>query len=78
MQNKINLEKGEILEVNVVCNSNKEDIELQEGNKLKVRLKVLPVEGRANKRLIELFKDNGYRIEIIKGNKNHHKVIKVL
>jgi len=78
MQNKIDLEKSEILEVDVICNSKKEDIELLVGRKLKVKLKALPMEGRANKRLIELFKENGYRIEILKGITSHHKVIKVL
>ncbi|MEI8363898.1 MAG: DUF167 domain-containing protein [archaeon] len=78
MQNKINLEKSEILKVDVICNSKKEEIELLEGRKLKVRLKAVPVEGKANKRLIELFKENGYRVEILKGKTSHHKVIKVL
>jgi len=78
MQTKINLEKSEILEVDVICNSKKEDIELLENRKLKVRLKALPVEGKANKRLMELFKENGYRVEILKGSKSHHKVIKIL
>ncbi len=78
MQKKINFQKGEILEVNVICNSKKNEIELLEGKKLKVRLKAIPVDGKANRRLVELFKENGYGIKIIKGEKSHHKIIEIL
>jgi len=78
MQEKINFQKGDLLEVNVICNSKINEIELLEGRKLKVRLKAIPMDGKANKGLLELFKENGYRIKIIKGEKSHHKIIEIL
>jgi len=78
MTKVISLQKNSVLKVTVVCNSKTEIIDQVNDKELKVRLKALPLDGRANKRLMELFKENGYRIEILKGEKSHSKVIKIL
>jgi len=78
MTKVISLQRSSVLKVTVICNSKIEVIEQINDKELKVRLKALPLEGRANRRLMELFKENGYRIEILKGAKSHSKVIKIL
>jgi len=78
MENVINLQRNDVLKVTVICNSKTEVIEQIKDKELKVKLRALPLEGRANKRLMELFKEKGYRIEILKGEKSHIKVIKIL
>lgn len=56
-------------------------IEDFEGN-LKVRVKSLPVEGRANEELIKLlsnyYKVTKQQVEIVRGKTNRHKIIKIV
>ncbi|MFH1386684.1 MAG: DUF167 domain-containing protein [bacterium] len=54
---------------------------IQEENRLKVYLTVPPIEGKANKALIEFlaehFQTKRNRIKIIKGEKSRDKVVEV-
>ena len=72
------LEKGQILNLSIVCNSKQRDISLVEDNIYKVRLQSQPMKGKANKELINFFKTLGYRIDVIRGEKSHSKIIRVL
>ena len=69
--------KGEIITLQVTCNSAKRDI-VKIDDHYKIKLKSLPLKGKANRELIDYFKEIGYRTEIVKGEKSSTKVLKVL
>ncbi|HOD89582.1 MAG TPA: DUF167 domain-containing protein [archaeon] len=72
----LNFKKDEFITLQIISNSNKKEI-LPIDNGYKVKLTKLPVKGQANKELISYFKDLGYIIEIIKGQKSNTKLIKI-
>lgn len=75
---KKQLYTGEILEIVVVCNSKFQEITKISESKYKVRLKSQPVDGKANKELKSYFKSFGYTVDILKGSKTNHKLLKIL
>jgi len=77
MTQKLQLRTGEVIEIAVICNSKLQEIQENSGT-YKVKLKAQAIKGKANKELKEYFKSLGYIIEIIKGEKSNHKLIKVL
>lgn len=68
------------IKVKVIPRAKKEKIEEVEGA-FKVYIKAPAIEGRANKRLIEIiaeyFKVKKYNINIIKGETNREKIIEI-
>ncbi len=72
--------KKRIIEIRVVPNAKKNEIK-EENQKLKVRLTAPPVDGKANKLLIELlskyFGVKKSNIIIIKGEKSKNKFIQI-
>ena len=72
------LKKDQVLNLSIVCNSKKQDIDFIEDSYYKVRLQSQPIKGKANKELISFFKDLGYKIKVVKGEKSHSKIIRVL
>lgn len=77
MSSEIQLKTGEIIEITVVCNSKFQEIQKLSAT-YKIRLKSQAISGKANKELIEYFKSLGYLVEIVKGEKSNHKLVKVL
>jgi uncharacterized protein (TIGR00251 family) len=77
MISKLQLSKGQVINVTVVCNSRVQEIQEVLGN-YKVKLKSCAIKGKANKELIEYFKSLGYLVDIVKGEKSKQKLIKVL
>lgn len=71
-------QKNQVLTLHVVCNAKKTDLQrLDEGN-YRLKLGSLPIAGKANKEIIQIFKDMGYNIKIIKGEKSKIKQIQFL
>ncbi len=68
------------INVKVIANSSKERIE-EQGEVFRVYVNVPPIEGRANRRVVELlaehFKVKKYSIEIVSGEKTNKKVIDI-
>jgi uncharacterized protein (TIGR00251 family) len=75
---KKQLKTGEILEVIVVCNSKFQEITKISESKYKIKLKSQPIKGKANKELKSYFKSFGYTVDILKGRKTNHKLLKIL
>ena len=72
------VEEGIIVSLKIVPNSSKNDIVLEEGF-VKVKITAQPIEGKANKALVEylskLFKIPKTSIEIVKGENSKDKTI---
>ena len=72
------VEEGIIVSLKIVPNSSKNDIVLEEGF-VKVKITAQPIEGKANKALVEylskLFKIPKTSIEIIKGETSKEKTL---
>ncbi len=70
-----------IINIKVEPRSSKSGIAGPYGDSLKVRLNSPPVEGKANKELIEIlakeFKIRKKDVEIIKGEKSKNKVVRI-
>ena len=77
MENKLQFKKGEILNLHIICNSRLRNIELN-GKIYKVKLTSLAIKGKANNELINLFKNLGYKIKIVRGERSNNKLIKIL
>lgn len=75
--------KEEIIEIKIITRANKNEIIKDEQNKIiKIKITTLPIDGQANKKIIELlsyeYKTAKTNIEIIKGLKNKNKKIKII
>lgn len=72
---------GIIIQVKVIPRSSKKEIAGVEGNIIKVKLTAPPVEGAANKQLIELLSETlsikKSSIEIVKGDSFRYKTVKI-
>jgi uncharacterized protein (TIGR00251 family) len=75
-------ESGTAFPVRVIPRASRNEIESVTGNALKVRVTAPPVEGAANKALIELLaerlKIRKSQIEIVAGQTSKHKMISVV
>jgi uncharacterized protein (TIGR00251 family) len=75
-------ERGAAFPVRVIPRASRNEIEGVTGHALKVRLTAPPVEGAANKALIELLaerlKVRKSQIEIVAGQTSQHKMISVV
>jgi len=75
-------ESGAAFPVRVIPRASRNEVEGITGNALKVRVTAPPVEGAANKALIELLaerlKIRKSQIEIVAGQTSQHKMISVL
>ena len=75
-------ERGAAFPVRVIPRASRNEIEGVIGNALKVRVTAPPVEGAANKALIELLaerlKIRKSQIEIVAGQTSRHKMISVV
>jgi uncharacterized protein (TIGR00251 family) len=75
-------ESGAAFPVRVIPRASRNEIESVTGNALKVRVTAPPVEGAANKALIELLaerlKIRKSQIEIVAGQTSQHKMISVV
>ncbi|MDD3178267.1 MAG: DUF167 domain-containing protein [Candidatus ainarchaeum sp.] len=72
------LKKDQILNLLIICNSKKQDIDFLEKDTYKVKIHSQPLKGKANKEIISFFKDLGYKIELVKGEKSHSKIVRVI
>lgn len=74
------MSKERVIEVRVVPNAKKNEIK-EEGGRFKIHLTAPPVEGKANKLLIELlakyFGVKKSHINIIKGEKSRNKLVQI-
>ena len=72
MSSELNIEK-------IITNAKQNSIEFLEDGLIKLRISTVPVEGKANKEIIEylskIFNKRRGDIVILKGEKNSHKVI---
>ena len=85
MSNELNIEKIKnakedlTLNVKVITNAKQNSIEFLEDGSIKLRISKVPVEGKANKEIIEYlsktFNKKRADIVILKGEKSSHKVI---
>ena len=71
-----------IIEVKVITNAKKDEvIKLDEEDKYKLKVTAPPVDGKANKKVIEVlskyFKTKKSSIKIKKGEKSHNKIIDI-
>ena len=74
---QINLEKDNIIEATVISNAKADGIFEISSNKYKIKTTKKPVDGKANKDIINLFKKKGYDVEILKGLKSSKKLLKI-
>ncbi len=85
MSSELNIEKIKnsdsdiTLDIKVITNAKQNSIEFLEDGLIKLRISTVPVEGKANKEIIEylskIFNKRRGDIVILKGEKNSHKVI---
>ncbi|MGQ9701138.1 MAG: DUF167 domain-containing protein [bacterium] len=72
---------SKLINIRVIPNSKKDEV-IQESDGLKVKITAPPVEGKANKALVELlaeyFNVKKNKIRIIKGEKSKNKVIMIV
>ncbi|MGQ9464877.1 MAG: DUF167 domain-containing protein [bacterium] len=72
---------SKLINIRVIPNSKKDEV-IQESGGLKVKITAPPVEGKANKALVELlaeyFNVKKNKIRIIKGEKSKNKVIMIV
>jgi len=70
-----------ILRLHVKPNSKTDSITVDDGGNIRVRIRALPIDGKANKYLLEylaeVFRLPKSKIEIIKGFNSPHKVIEL-
>lgn len=71
-------EKNQTISLQVICNSDKQELQKINDNTYKIKIRSQALKGKANKEIFEFFKDKGYKIEIIKGEKSHKKLLKIL
>ncbi|MFH0906257.1 MAG: DUF167 domain-containing protein [archaeon] len=76
--NNFDFQNNEIINLQVICNSKENKLEKLSFGNYKLWTTSVPVKGKANKEIIKYFKKLGYKIEIIKGEKSNHKLIKIL
>lgn len=75
----MNFTKNQVINLQVICNySGSPKIICIDKDTYKLRINSQPVKGKANKEIIEKFKDYGYKIEIVKGQKSNKKIIKII
>lgn len=67
--------KNQILTLRVVCNAKDTELKKLDDKSYKLKIKTLPIDGRANKEIIEIFKKLGYNIKILRGQKTNKKLI---
>ncbi|MFW0838179.1 MAG: DUF167 domain-containing protein [Candidatus Komeilibacteria bacterium] len=69
-----------IYQVKVITRARQNSVEVT-GDQIKVKLNVPPVDGKANLAMLRLlasyFKIKKSQIEIVGGEKTHHKVVKI-
>jgi len=75
--NSLIFKKGDLLSLQVICNARDNSLTYKDGN-YKIRLKAKAIKGQANKELMDYFKKLGHNIEIMKGQKQKHKLIKII
>jgi uncharacterized protein (TIGR00251 family) len=75
--NNLNLEKGQIIKLQVVSNSKKELLEKIDNNSYKIKITALAIKGKANKEILKFFKKQGYNVDIIKGKLSSNKILKI-
>ncbi len=75
---KLNLEKNKIIEATVIPNARTKELEMIEPNKYKIKVTEKPIKDKANKQVIKLFKEEGYIVDILKGQKSSKKIIKIV
>ena len=73
----LQLEEGQAITLRIISNSKIRDIQ-KEDSIYKVRLKTQPLKGMANKELKAYFRSLGYDIELVRGEKSHNKLIKII
>ncbi len=71
-------EKNQIFSLQVICNSDRQEIQKIDDNTYKLKIRSIAQKGKANKEIFEFFKDKGLRVEIIKGEKSNKKLLKIL
>jgi|GEM_PF-1108062 len=76
--NELLLRNDEVITLQVVCNSKDQSIERLQDGSYKIKIKSIAQKGKANKELIDFMKDLGYKIEIVRGDKSHRKIIKIV
>ncbi len=76
--NNLNLEKGQIIKLQVISNSKKDMLEKIDAENYKIKTTAVAIKGKANKEILKVFKKQGYTVDIIKGRLSNHKLIKVL
>lgn len=72
----LQFEAGQVIALRIISNSKIQSIQ-KEDSVYKVRLKSIPLKGKANKELKSYFKSLGYNIELVSGEKAHNKLIKI-
>ncbi len=69
------------INIKVVPNNKIEKVEICEGGSLKVWIKAKPIEGKANKRVVEVlskhFNVSKHNVNIVLGKMSSHKVIEI-
>lgn len=71
-------QRNQIVTLQVICNAKETELLKLDDKSYKLKIKALPIEGKANKEIIRIFKEFGNNIEIIKGEKSNKKLIKIL
>lgn len=71
-------EKNQIFSLQVICNSDRQELQKIDDNTYKLKIRSIAQKGKANKEIIEFFKKEGFKIEIIKGEKSNKKLLKIL
>ncbi len=70
-----------LIEIKVVPNSKKRELILEEGGRIKVKLTAPPVNGKANKELVEVLSEYfgvpKRNVTIVKGEYGRKKLVKV-
>ncbi|MDD3244743.1 MAG: DUF167 family protein [Candidatus ainarchaeum sp.] len=75
----MNFTKGQVINLQVICNYNgSPKIICIDKETYKLKINSQPINGKANKEIIEKFKDFGYKVEIVKGQKSQKKIIKII
>ncbi|MFA5746095.1 MAG: DUF167 domain-containing protein [archaeon] len=70
--------KSQIVNLQVICNTDKQELQKIDDNTYKLKIRSQALKGKANKEIFEFFKEKGYNIEIVKGEKSNKKLIKIL
>lgn len=70
--------KNQLVSLHVICNAKEDNLQKLDNNSFKLKIKALPIEGKANKQIINFFKNLGYSVKIVKGEKSNKKIIQFL